>query len=116
MHCEDCKCTPLLFEGTVVLLVHHDDRTSKMSPILFTLYLETLCQMALASKVISGLTMESERLCVLAYADNVAFICSQGSQVGEIITLENQFCHFSGAVLRGAWLGEWASNPTTYLE
>lgn len=46
-----------------------------------------------------------------------AFVCTQRSQVGEVIRLLNQFCRFSGAELnllksRGAWLGEWASNPS----
>lgn len=81
-----------------------------MSPILFTLYLEPLCRMALASEVINGLKMGDEELRVLAYADDVAFICTRGSQVGEVIKLANQFCLFSGAELnllksRGAMVG-----------
>lgn len=54
---------------------------------------------------------------LVAYVDDVAFICTQRSQMGELISLTNQFSHFSGSELnllksRGASLGEWASKPS----
>lgn len=58
-----------------------------MSPILFALYIEPLCRMAIASKSIRGLVLGDEELKVLAYADDVAFVCTSREQAGEVVAL-----------------------------
>lgn len=70
----------------------------------------------MASNSIKGVVLGDEELRVLAYADDVAFVCSSKEQAREVVELAQSFCRFSGAQLNlskseGAWLGEWLAKP-----
>ncbi|KAM7306569.1 hypothetical protein ISCGN_010272 [Ixodes scapularis] len=54
-----------------------------MSPILFALYLEPLCRTIIGDANIRGLSLLTGSLKVLAYADDVAVVCSSRTQVRE---------------------------------
>lgn len=90
-----------------------------MSPVLFALYLEPLCRMIATSNSIRGLVLGNEELRVLAYADDIAVVCTSRTQVSEVAELARRFCRFSGAELNlskseGYWLGEWELKPPSF--
>lgn len=98
--------------GTPIMVQNSVRQGCPMSPLLFALYLEPLCRMVAASTKIEGLVMGGRELRVLAYADDVALICTTAAQAGEVLRLAHRFCGFSGAELNlekseGAWLGCW---------
>ncbi|KAM7290602.1 hypothetical protein ISCGN_027218 [Ixodes scapularis] len=90
-----------------------------LSPMLFALQLEPLCRAVNADPSISGLRLGDEDVRVLAFADDVSFICSSKVQVQTILRHVDRFCAASGAMINrqksaGAWLGEWATTPRTF--
>ncbi|KAM7291028.1 hypothetical protein ISCGN_027603 [Ixodes scapularis] len=91
-----------------------------LSPILFALYLEPLCRTIISDANIKGLTLSSGSVKVLAYADDVAVVCSSATQVQEVVQHISDFCAASGAEMNpdksaGAWLGHWDSKPENFL-
>ncbi|KAM7291466.1 hypothetical protein ISCGN_028039 [Ixodes scapularis] len=81
-----------------------------LSPMLFALQLEPLCRAVNADPSISGLRLGDEDVRVLAFADDVSFICSSKVQVQTILRHVDRFCAASGAMINrqksaGAWLG-----------
>ncbi|KAM7285964.1 hypothetical protein ISCGN_032849 [Ixodes scapularis] len=91
-----------------------------LSPILFALYLEPLCRAIVRDASISGLVLSSGSLKLLAYADDVAVVCSSATQVKAVVQHIRNFCNVSGAQMNpeksaGAWLGGWDTKPERFL-
>lgn len=95
-------------------------RGCPLSPILFALYLEPLCKAIVRDASISGLVLSSGSLKLLAYADDVAVVCSSATQVKAVVQHIRNFCTVSGAQMNpdksaGAWLGGWDTKPERFL-
>lgn len=91
-----------------------------MSPVLFALYLEPFCRYTAQSKTIKGLRIGDEVIKLLAYADDVAIICTAEEGLGAALQHVKDFCDCSGAAVNlakstGAWLGEWIARPRKFL-
>lgn len=91
-----------------------------LSPILFSLYIEPLCRKLLNTTTIKGLCMGREEIKVMAYADDIALICTSQLQVIEAFEVVKRFTQVSGAKVNilkseGAWLGNWRTTPSTFL-
>lgn len=90
-----------------------------LSPLLFTLYLEPLCQSILRSEKLQGFTLCNTEVKVLAYADDVAYFCKDKNSVSHAMELTHRFCEATGASVnlekcRGFWHGAWATMPEQY--
>lgn len=90
-----------------------------MSPVLFALYVEPLCQRILHDRSITGLVTAVGEVKLLCYADDVAVITSTKKQVFTVLDHVRQFCVDAGAMLNmgktsGTWLGEWGSTPSNF--
>ncbi|KAM7282189.1 hypothetical protein ISCGN_002339 [Ixodes scapularis] len=82
-----------------------------LSPILFALQLEPLCRAISEDQSISGLQLgDGKDVSVLAFADDVAIICSSKKQVEAVLQHVDVYTAASGAEINqeksmGAWLG-----------
>ncbi|KAG0445456.1 hypothetical protein HPB47_014924 [Ixodes persulcatus] len=90
-----------------------------LSPILFALQLEPLCQAINRDESIWGLQLGEQRAKLLAYADDITLICASKAQVEVALGHVELFCRVSGAAINrqnsaGAWLGQWAMKPTEF--
>lgn len=90
-----------------------------LSPLLFSLYLEPLCQSIIQSSNVRGYILHSVETKVLAYADDVAFFCTDKTSVSHALRLTHTFCKATGASVnlqkcRGFWHGTWASTPEVF--
>lgn len=68
-----------------------------ISPLLFTLYLEPLCQSIIRSKDVNGFTLLNTEIKVLAYADDIAYFCKDKKSVSHAVELTRNFCDTTGA-------------------
>ncbi|KAM7304867.1 hypothetical protein ISCGN_014767 [Ixodes scapularis] len=91
-----------------------------LSPILFALQLEPLCRAISEDQSISGLQLgDGKDVSVLAFADDVAIICSSKKQVEAVLQHVDVYTAASGAEINpeksmGAWLGCWATTPPRF--
>uniref|UniRef100_L7LZ34 Putative tick transposon n=1 Tax=Rhipicephalus pulchellus TaxID=72859 RepID=L7LZ34_RHIPC len=90
-----------------------------MSPLLFALYLESLCLSIIQSSHIRGFNILGSEVKVLAYADDVAIFCTDKPSVENVITTIGKFGVVSGARLNsskslGLWFGSWGSTPNQF--
>ncbi|KAM7288195.1 hypothetical protein ISCGN_028463 [Ixodes scapularis] len=91
-----------------------------LSPILFALQLEPLCRAISEDQSIRGLQLgDGKDVSVLAFADDVAFICSSKKQVEAVLQHVDVYTAASGAEINpeksmGAWLGCWATTPPRF--
>lgn len=91
-----------------------------LSPILFALQLEPLCRAISADQSTRGLKLgDEEDVSVLAFADDVAIICSSKRQVEAVLQHVEAFTAASGAEINPAkslcaWLGGWAPTPSKF--
>lgn len=91
-----------------------------MSPLLFALYLEPLCKIIMADENIQGVNLGTGPTKILAYADDVAIVCSSKRELELAVKHLSDFSNASGAVMNmskstGAWLGPWITKPERYL-
>uniref|UniRef100_A0A4D5RIU9 Putative tick transposon n=1 Tax=Ixodes scapularis TaxID=6945 RepID=A0A4D5RIU9_IXOSC len=91
-----------------------------MSPLLFALYLEPLCRSIMTDVNICGVNLGSEPTKILAYADDVALICSSKLELELALNHIKNFCKISGAAMNtskstGSWLGPWTFKPEEYM-
>lgn len=112
----------LLIDGTTSRTIKIERSVRQgcpLSPMLFALYLEPLCRSLLTNPTITGFRLGETETKVIAYADDVAVLCSSQEQVELVLGELRLFAGFSGAVLnqrksQGSWLGEWRSKPRLF--
>lgn len=68
---------------------------------------------------ISGPQLGEDNVRVLAFADDVIFVCSSQPQVEAVLQIVGCFCAASGAEINpqksvGMWLGGWATTPKKF--
>lgn len=90
-----------------------------MSPLLFALFLEPLCRKIINSDQLRGFRLQSCEVRVLAYADDVAFICTDKESVKIALQITQSFCDQTGSLLNtdksfGLWHGSWQQTPSVY--
>lgn len=90
-----------------------------LSPLLFALYLEPLCISILKCSDIHGFNILGNELKVLAYADDLAFFCSDKPSIDKVLSLTEKFGMASSAQINwskssGLWFGLWGCTPTQY--
>lgn len=90
-----------------------------MSPLLFSLYLEPMCLHIIQSHNIHGFRLLENEVKVLAYADDIAFFCTDKPSIERIVDAVEQFGSVSGAQVNyskssGLWFGSWGSTPDQF--
>lgn len=90
-----------------------------LSPLLFCVYIETLCRSILQNDAIQGFRLHASEVKLLAYADDVALFCENKESVIEAVRVVKQFSDISGSPVNwgkclGFWHGEWPSTPATF--
>lgn len=90
-----------------------------MSPLLFDLYLEPLCQSINTCGDVSGYKLGNTEVKTLAYADDLAIFVSTKRSVTKVMELVGKYCDASGAQINkdktiGVWAGIWGTTPDTY--
>ncbi|KAM7294320.1 hypothetical protein ISCGN_023826 [Ixodes scapularis] len=99
------------FKGARIPIGRSVRQGCPLSPILFALQLEPLCRAISEDQSISGLQLEDGKdVSVLAFADDVAIICSSKKQVEAVLQHVDVYTAASGAEINpeksmGAWLG-----------
>lgn len=91
-----------------------------LSPILFALYLEPLCRTIIADQDIRGFFLSGTETKLMAYADDVAIVCSSQDQLKKGIEHIEAFGAVAGAKINlkktvGSWLGKWELKPAHFL-
>lgn len=86
-------------------------RQGRLSPLLFSLYLEIFCESIATSRCICGYQLSTCEVEILAYAD-IAVFCTDKTSVSEVIRLTGNFCDATGAAVswqqsNGLWHRTW---------
>ncbi|KAG0425165.1 hypothetical protein HPB47_027659 [Ixodes persulcatus] len=92
-----------------------------LSPILFALQLEPLWRSIIRDATMQGLQMGDQQVKPLAYADDVALMCTFKAQVEAALQHVAVLSQASGAAVNrqkfiGAWLGDWATTPKIFAD
>ena len=87
-----------------------------LSPLLFSLYIESLCLAITENSSIHGFKLQASEVKVLAYADDVAVCCTDQESGSATITVVKSFGNATGSLVNlgkclGFWHGEWPSRP-----
>lgn len=90
-----------------------------MSPLHFALYLEPLCLSVIQSSSIHGFNILGNEVKVLAYADDLAFFCTDKPSVEKVVATIEKFGSVSGAQMNslkslGLWFGSWCYKPEQF--
>lgn len=90
-----------------------------LSALLFAIYLEPFCLKIKNSERISGFKFFETEVKVLAYADDIAIICSDKESVREAVKEAGQFCKLTGSAISwnksfGFWHGDWDDTPEVF--
>lgn len=90
-----------------------------LSPLLFCLYLESLCLSIIRHDIVSGFKLFSSEVRVLAYADDIAIFCTNHESIISVVNIVKHFCRVSGSAVNwhkclGFWHGEWSVTPSAF--
>lgn len=90
-----------------------------LSPLLFDIYLEPLCQRIIRNENIKGYTLTGTEVKVLAYADDLAILVADKKSVTTVFEEIDQYCKASGAKINkdksvGIWGGVWGTTPVQF--
>lgn len=119
------KCsTRLIVNGTLSSEISMEASVKQgcpLSPLLFAIYLEPLLLSVLNDINISGYRLLNSEVRVLAYADDVAYFCTDKRSVERVLQLTENFCQATGAAINktkcsGLWYGSWATMPTRFAD
>lgn len=88
-------------------------------PLLFALYLEPHYQSTIRSLSVKVDALRGAEVKVLAYADDIAYICGDKPRVNHALELTHTFCAATAAAVnlhkcRGFWHGCWATTSFKY--
>lgn len=120
--CYDSVATKIVVNGQCtdpIMLKSSVRQGCPLSPLLFGIYLEPLCQAVIKSQDIIGYRLCNSEVKVLAYADDIAFVTTDKRSVKAVLDRVSEFCTLSGAALNkekslGMWAGEWGTTPNVY--
>lgn len=90
-----------------------------LSPLLFCLYIEALCASVNNNNSIHGFRLQACEVRVLAYADDIAFLCRDRESISSAIKILNSFCEYTGSSVNwkkclGFWHGCWDWTPSVF--
>lgn len=90
-----------------------------LSPLLFCIYIETLCLRILKDNEIRGFRVHESEVKVLAYADDIAVFCENKDSISKVVEITKRFSTITGSLVNwgkclGFWHGEWQSTPDTF--
>lgn len=90
-----------------------------LSSLLFCMFIETFCVNILKNEKISGFSLQSCEVRVLAYADDIALFFQDTSSIHESISVLKRFCLYTGSSVNwdkciGFWHGSWLWKPHTF--
>lgn len=87
-----------------------------LSPLLFCLYIETLCLNIIESEHIRGFQLCEAEVKLLAYADDIALFCTTKDSVTKAVDIVKRFGSITGSGVNwgkclGFWHGDWSLTP-----
>lgn len=90
-----------------------------LSPLLFCIYIETLCLNIIENDKIRGFQLQAAEVKLLAYADDVAVFAVNREGVIEAVSSVKEFTKVSGSKVNwskslGLWHGEWPTTPEKF--
>lgn len=89
------------------------------SSLLFALYIEPFCQKIVSCPTIQGFRYCDNEIKVLAYADDIAVLCTDKESVQKVVKETTSFCQATGSAVNwakslGIWYGDWPTKPQLY--
>lgn len=90
-----------------------------VSPLLFCIYIETLCLNISQCEQIRGFSLGGSEVKLLAYADDIAAFCTDQESVERVVDNVKRFGDVTGSNVNwgkclGFWHGAWPSTPDTF--
>lgn len=90
-----------------------------LSPLLFCLYIETLCLSIIRSESVQGFRLHGAEVKLLAYADDIAVFCSDVESVNTVVEIVKRACKVNGSSVNwkkclGFWHGNWPLTPSIF--
>ncbi|XP_077552822.1 uncharacterized protein LOC144167430 [Haemaphysalis longicornis] len=90
-----------------------------LAPLLFALYLEPFCLKLLYNDSVHGFKLHESEVKILAYADDIALICTDKESVCEAVNDAVMFCKQTGSEINwdktaGFWHGAWDNTPASF--
>lgn len=105
--------------GAVIEVQRSVRQGCPLSPLLFCVYIEALCLSIIHSAKISGFKLQETEVKLLAYADDIAVVCSNKESVMFAVETVKHFGEVTGSLVNwgkclGFWHGEWRSTPAIF--
>lgn len=90
-----------------------------LSPLLFCIYIESLCISIFKNSTISGFQLHATEVKVLGYADDIAVFCSNRESIVQVVHTLKRYCEVSSSSVNwakclGFWHGEWSFTPSSF--
>lgn len=90
-----------------------------LSPLLFCLYIESLCLSIIRSDSVHGFRLHGAEVKLLAYADDIAVFCSDVESINAVVEIVKRSCEANGSAVNwkkclGFWHGNWPSTPSIF--
>lgn len=84
-----------------------------LSPLLFCVYIETLCQAVIQNDYIKGFQLQAAEVKLLAYGEDVVVCCKDTQSVLNTVSIVRRFGEVTNSFVNclGFWHGRWASTP-----
>lgn len=90
-----------------------------LSPLLFCLYIETLCMKIINDNSICGFRFQAAEVKLLAYADDIALFASDQASISKAVETVRKFSQVTGSGVNwskclGTWHGSWLELPALF--
>lgn len=90
-----------------------------LSPLLFSMYIESFCLSIINSSTIRGFRLHAAEVRLLAYADDIALFCADHESIINAVKVVKDFCEVSGSAINwgkclGFWHGNWPTTPNMF--
>lgn len=117
------KCTTQLIVnknlGAPICVQRSVRQGCPLSPLLFGIYIEALCQSIIRNNGITGYQLQATEVKLLAYADDVAVFCTDKQSISLAVQTVKRFGDVTGSRVNwgkcvGFWHGAWLSTPSTF--